>query len=44
MWNSIQVLPNQVSKKLLKILTYESPMQSYTKMRVKLWEQIEFKG
>ena len=47
MWNSIQVLPNQVSKNRtisLKILTYESPMQSYIKNRVKLWEQIEFKG
>ena len=47
MWNSVQVLPNQVSKNpsvRLKILTYESPMQSYTKNRVKLWEQIEFKG
>ena len=28
----------------LKILTYESHMQSYIKSRVKLWEQIEFKG
>ena len=28
----------------LKILTYESPMQSYIKTRVKLWEQIQFKG
>ena len=40
MWSSIQVLPNQVSKKssvCLKILTYESPMQSYIKNRVKLW-------
>ena len=47
MWSSIHVLPNQVSKKSsvrLKILTYESPMQSYIKDRVKLWEQIEFKG
>ena len=47
MWSSIQVLPNQVSKHpsiRLKILTYESPMQSYIKNRVKVWEQIEFKG
>ena len=39
MWSSIQVLPNQVSKNrsiCLKILTYESPMQSYIKNRVKL--------
>ena len=46
MWNSIQVLPNQVSKTYiigLKILTYESPMQSYIKNRVKLWEQIELR-
>ena len=46
MWSSIQVLPNQVSKKSffirLKILTYESPMQSYIKNGVKLCEQIEF--
>ena len=27
----------------LKILTYECPMQSYIKNRVKLWEQTEFK-
>ena len=40
-WSSIQVLPNQVSKNpsiRLKILTCESPMQSYIKNRVKLWE------
>ena len=30
--------------KRLKILNYESPMKSYKKHRVKLWEQIEFKG
>ena len=47
MWSSIQVLPNQVSKNRsirVKILTYESPIQSYIKIRVKLGEQIEFKG
>ena len=47
MWNLIQVLPTQVSKNpsiRLKILTYESLMQSYIKNRVKLWEQAEFKG
>ena len=36
MWSSIQVLPNKVSKNpsiRLKILTYESPMQSYIKKR-----------
>ena len=45
--DSIQVLPNEVSKNRfirLKILTYESPLQRYIKNRVKLWEQIEFKG
>ena len=46
MWSSNQVLPHQVKNRSirLKILTYESPMQSYIKNRVKLWEQIEFKG
>ena len=47
MWSSIQVLPNQLSKNRslrFEILTYESPMQSHIKNRVKLWEQIEFKG
>ena len=47
MWSSIQVLPNQVSKKsfcTFEDMTYESPMQSYIINRVKLWEQIEFKG
>ena len=29
-WSSIQLLPNQVRIRL-KILTYESPMQSYIK-------------
>ena len=46
-WNSIQVLPNQVSKNpsiCLKILTYKSSMESFMKKRVKLWEQIEFNG
>ena len=41
------MLPNQVSKNppvRLKILTYESPMQSDIKNRVKLWEQIQFKA
>ena len=47
MWSSIQIAPNQVSKNhsmRLKILIYQSPMQRYMKNRVKLWEQIEFKG
>ena len=47
MWNSIQVLLNQVSKKsfcTFEDIDFENPMQSYTKNRVKLWEQIEFKG
>ena len=46
-WSSIQLLPNQVSKKSfysLKTWTYESPMRSYIKNRVKLCEQIAFKG
>ena len=48
MWSSIQVILNQVSKKSfytfedIHILTYESPMQSYQKKQVKLWEQIQF--
>ena len=47
MWNSIQVLPNQVRKK--SFYTFEDidlrdPMQSYIQIRVKLWEQIELKG
>ena len=47
MWSSSQVLPNQLSKNLsvrLKILTYESLMQSHQRNQVKLWEQIQFKG
>ena len=47
MWSSIQVLPNQVSKKSsnkFEDIDLESPMQSYTKSRVKLWEQIQCKG
>ena len=30
--------------KHLKILTHESPMQSYIKNRVKLWKQIKFES
>ena len=42
---SIQVLPNQKKPSIrLKILTYESPMHSYIKYRVKLWDLIQFKG
>ena len=47
MWSSIQVLPNQVSKKsfyTFEDIDLENPMQSYIKNRVKLWELIEFKG
>ena len=47
MWNSIQVFQNQASTKSIctfEILNYDSPMQSYIKQGVKLWEQIEFKG
>ena len=46
MWSSIQLLPNQVSKKsfyTFEDITYESSMQSYIKNRVKLWEQTDFK-
>ena len=48
MWNSIQVLPNQVSEK--SFCTFEdtdlreSHAKLHKKNRVKLWEQIEFKG
>ena len=38
---------NQVSKNpsiRLKIFSYESPMQSYIKNRVKLWKRIQFEG
>ena len=47
MWSSIWVLPNQVSKKsfyTFNDIDHESPMQSYIKNRLKLWELIEFKG
>ena len=47
MWNSIQVFQNQAGTKsiyMFEILNYDSPMQSYIKHRVKLWEQIEFKS
>ena len=43
MLNSIQVLPNQGNRSVrLKILTYESPMRSYIKNRVKLRKLIQF--
>ena len=47
MWSSVQVLPNQVSKKsfyTFEDIDLESLMQNYIKNRVKLWEQIQFKG
>ena len=48
MWSSIQVLPNQVSKNSFytfeDIDLRESHAKVTLKNRVKLWEQIEFKG
>ena len=46
MWSSIQVLPNQVSKK--SFYTFEDidlgeSLANLHKNRVKLWKQIEFK-
>ena len=47
-WSSVQVLPNQVSKKIvLYVWRYwltRVPCKVTKKNRVKLWEQIEFKG
>ena len=46
MWSSIQVLPNQVSKKSFYALEDIDLRESHAKLnkknRVKLWEQIEF--
>ena len=47
MWNSIQVLPNQVSKKSFYTFEDIDLRESHAKLhknRVKLWEEIEFKG
>ena len=47
MWSSIQVLPNQVSKKSVYTLEDIDFRESYAKLhkyRVKLWEQLQFKG
>ena len=47
MWSSIQVLSNQVSKKSLYTFEGIDLGESHEKLnnnRVKLWEQIEFKG
>ena len=47
MWSSIQVLPNQVSKKSFYTFEDINLRESHAKLhknRVKLWEQIEFKG
>ena len=47
MWSSIQVLPNQVSKKSFYMIEDIDLRGSHAKLhkkkRVKLWEQIEFK-
>ena len=47
MWNSIQVLPNQVSKNSIYALEDSDLRESDAnlhKNRAKLWEQIQFKG
>ena len=47
MWRSVQILPNQVSKKSLYTLEDIDLRESHAKLkknRVKFWEQIEFKG
>ena len=47
MWSSIQVLPNQVSKKSFYTFEDIDLRESHAKLhknRVKLWEQIELKG
>ena len=47
MWSSIQVLPNQVSKKSFYTFEDINLRESYAKLhknRVILWEQIKFKG
>ena len=47
MWSSIQVLPNQVSKKsfyMFEDVGLREAYEKFHKNRVKLWEQIEFKG
>ena len=47
MWSSVQVLPNQASKKSSYTFEDIDLRESHPKLqehRVKLWEQIEFKG
>ena len=47
MWSSIQVLPNQISKKSFHTFEDIDLRESHVKLhknQVKLWEQIEFKG
>ena len=47
MWSSIQVLPNQASKRLFytfEDIEYESPMRRYIKKPSEASEQIQFKG
>ena len=46
-WSSVQVLPNQVRKKSFYTLKDIDLRESHAKLhknRVKLWEEIEFKG
>ena len=47
MWSSIQVLPKQVNKEPFYTFEDIDLRESHAKLhkkRVKLWEQIEFKG
>ena len=47
MWNSIQVIPNQVNKKYFHTFEDIDLRESHAKLhkyRAKLWEQIEFEG
>ena len=47
MWSSIQVLPNQVSKKSFNTFEDIDLQESHAKLhkdRVKVWKLIEFKG
>ena len=46
MWSSIQVLPNQVSKKSYPFedTDLRESHAELHKNRVKVWEQIQFKG
>ena len=44
MWGSIQVLPNQVSKNSFYTFEDIDLRDSHSKLRVKLWEQIQYEG